>query len=347
MSLEQWVAIIGTVAALCTTLAFVPQILKTWRTGGRDLSYGMLLAYLAGILLWLVYGILISRMAVIAANVAATLLVSLNLVLKRRAESRRPRGGAAGEAPSRRDRHGRDHRRQPREADRRVQRDLRRPPVSRRPRGPASPQVVPAERADHAKELFHDPAFFEDLALIDGSREVIRDLAQRHEVFIASAAMEVPTSFAAKYAWLREHFPFIPTSHLVFCGDKSVLDVDVLIDDTPRHFERFRGTPILFSAPHNRQEQRYRRVSSWARCAACSSRSPFRRAPGRCYRDAHMSRVIFLCPRHRDRLPFRGWSRLPDLCRRRGLSRGSCADPRSCGRPRGREWRFRPPTRAA
>jgi hypothetical protein len=63
--------------------------------------------------------------------------------------------------------------------------------------------------------------------------------------------MDVPTSFDDKFAWLREHFPFIPPSHIVFCGDKSVLDVDYMIDDEPRHFARFRGTPVLFSAPQN------------------------------------------------------------------------------------------------
>jgi 5'(3')-deoxyribonucleotidase len=51
---------------------------------------------------------------------------------------------------------------------------------------------------------------------------------------------------------------------LDFCGDKAVLDADFLIDDTARHFERFRGTPILFSAPHNRGEARFRRVDGWA-----------------------------------------------------------------------------------
>jgi 5'(3')-deoxyribonucleotidase len=89
-------------------------------------------------------------------------------------------------------------------------------------------------------------------------------LAERYEVFVASAAMEVPTSFAAKHAWLRDRFPFIPPSHIVFCGDKAVLDVDYLIDDTPRHFERFRGTPILFDAPHNRHETRFPRATGWA-----------------------------------------------------------------------------------
>ena len=73
--------------------------------------------------------------------------------------------------------------------------------------------------------------------------------------------MDVPLSFDAKYRWLRRHFPFIPPSHLVFCGDKSIIDADYLIDDRARHFARFKGRPVLFSAPHNAAEARYPRVS--------------------------------------------------------------------------------------
>jgi 5'(3')-deoxyribonucleotidase len=32
----------------------------------------------------------------------------------------------------------------------------------------------------------------------------------------------------AKYEWMHEHFPFIPDSHLVFCGDKSIIAADFL-----------------------------------------------------------------------------------------------------------------------
>jgi 5'(3')-deoxyribonucleotidase len=124
-------------------------------------------------------------------------------------------------------------------------------------------EAVPRDRADTARSLVLDPHFFADLPVVEDCQAVVRQLAERYEVFIASAAMEVPTSFAAKYAWLRRHFPFIPPSHIVFCGDKSVLDVDYLIDDTPRHFERFRGTPLLFTAPHNGTEDRYPRVKGW------------------------------------------------------------------------------------
>jgi 5'-nucleotidase len=113
-------------------------------------------------------------------------------------------------------------------------------------------------------ELVDRPGFFADLEPIEGARQVVWELVQQHEVFIASAAMDVPFSFADKYAWLRRHFDFIPPSHYVFCGDKAILDADVLIDDRARNFERFRGRPLLFTVPDNRSERRYERVDSWA-----------------------------------------------------------------------------------
>jgi MtN3 and saliva related transmembrane protein len=53
-------ACIGSIAAICTTLAFVPQVIKSWRT--RDLSgisLPMYTIFTLGVILWLVYGLLI------------------------------------------------------------------------------------------------------------------------------------------------------------------------------------------------------------------------------------------------------------------------------------------------
>ena len=55
----------------------------------------------------------------------------------------------------------------------------------------------------------------------------------------------------------------IAPDHIVFCGDKGIIDADFLIDDRARHFPRFKGRPLLFSAPHNAGERRYPRVGSW------------------------------------------------------------------------------------
>jgi 5'(3')-deoxyribonucleotidase len=121
--------------------------------------------------------------------------------------------------------------------------------------------IPPAHR--EATEALLDASFFADLALLPDCQEVIRELAGRHDVYIASAAMDVPCSFDAKYQWLRRHFPFIPPQQIVFCGDKQIVDADYLIDDRARHFARFKGRPLLFSAPHNAGETRYPRVNSW------------------------------------------------------------------------------------
>ena len=73
---------IGTLAAICTTGAFIPQIVEIRRRGGRDLSYSMLFIYLIGILLWLAYGLMLHEGPIIWANAITALLVLVAVVLK-------------------------------------------------------------------------------------------------------------------------------------------------------------------------------------------------------------------------------------------------------------------------
>jgi MtN3 and saliva related transmembrane protein len=72
---------LGYVAASLTTLSFVPQVARAWRSRStHDLSGPWLAAFTMGISLWLVYGIAIGDRPVIAAN-AVTLLLTLTLVV--------------------------------------------------------------------------------------------------------------------------------------------------------------------------------------------------------------------------------------------------------------------------
>jgi 5'-nucleotidase len=98
--------------------------------------------------------------------------------------------------------------------------------------------------------------------------DVMQWLCAEHDVFVASAATEFPTSFNDKLAWLERHLPQIARHKVIFCGEKSVLNVDYLIDDTPQHFEGFRGVGLLFDAPHNRGDDRYYRVHGWPKLEA-------------------------------------------------------------------------------
>jgi len=252
--------VVGAAGALCSALSFLPQVIKVRRQGGRDLSAGMLALLLAGGIFWLTYGILNHATAVIAANVAVITLVSAVALLKvtrdpsRTSRPRRLRiaidmdevmADALGE-------HIRRY--NAAFAGSVSVADLT---------GRHLEDWVPASQRA-ATEALIDASFFEDLPLLPDCQAVIRDLAERHDVFIVSAAMDVPCSFDAKYRWLQRHFPFIPPGQIVFCGDKGIVDADYLIDDRARHFARFKGRPLLFSAPHNAAETRYPRVNSWA-----------------------------------------------------------------------------------
>jgi 5'(3')-deoxyribonucleotidase len=123
--------------------------------------------------------------------------------------------------------------------------------------------VVSADRHARLEGYLRSEDFFEDLPVVEDSQEVLAKLNEHYEIFIATAAMEFPNSFGPKYRWLRRHFPFIPPMNFVFCGDKSILHADYLIDDSYRHFERFTGKAILFSAPHNAGVTGFHRVSGW------------------------------------------------------------------------------------
>ena len=123
--------------------------------------------------------------------------------------------------------------------------------------------VVAIDRHPRLEEYLRSDDFFDVLDVIPDAQRVLKKLQQHFEVFIASAAMEVPTSFNAKYRWLARHFPTIPATHIVFCGDKSILRADFLIDDNPRQLRRFSGTGILYDAPHNIAVTGFRRVHNW------------------------------------------------------------------------------------
>ena len=73
--------IIGLIAAVCTTFAFIPQVIKVWKTKQTmDLSLRMYSIMFIGILLWLVYGIRIDSLSIILANVVTAILVGTILV---------------------------------------------------------------------------------------------------------------------------------------------------------------------------------------------------------------------------------------------------------------------------
>jgi 5'(3')-deoxyribonucleotidase len=126
---------------------------------------------------------------------------------------------------------------------------------------------VPPERQQALHEYLMSEDFFAVLRVMPHAQRVLERLQSRYEIYIATAAMEVPSSFNAKFEWLKRYFPFIPASHIVFCGNKSILRGDYLIDDNPRQLRLFRGEGILFSSPANANVTGFRRVHNWLEIA--------------------------------------------------------------------------------
>lgn len=85
---------LGYLAGTLTTIAFVPQLVKIWRSkSASDVSLAMFLIFTTGVALWLLYGLVIGAWPVIVANVVTLVLALAILVLKVRYGAQPPRQG--------------------------------------------------------------------------------------------------------------------------------------------------------------------------------------------------------------------------------------------------------------
>lgn len=80
---ESLIPVIGYAAALCTTAAYLPQVVRVWRTRRtQDVSLGMFLVMTVGLLCWLTYGFAIHDWPIILCNGSALVMTSIILVFK-------------------------------------------------------------------------------------------------------------------------------------------------------------------------------------------------------------------------------------------------------------------------
>jgi 5'(3')-deoxyribonucleotidase len=128
-------------------------------------------------------------------------------------------------------------------------------------------EITPQDRQKELRAFLDAEDFFEDLPLMPDAQKVLKKLSTQFEIFIATQAMAVPNSLGPKYRWLQRHFPFIPPTHYVFCGDKRILRADYLIDDLPKNLLRFEGQGLLYTAPHNLTATGFVRVNNWLEVA--------------------------------------------------------------------------------
>ncbi|MBP0016931.1 MAG: SemiSWEET family sugar transporter [Cyanobacteria bacterium SBLK] len=80
-----FVTFIGLVAGSLTTVSFVPQVVKTWKSKStKDISLGMFITFCTGVFLWIAYGFLEEDIPVILTNIVTGALASTILWFKLR-----------------------------------------------------------------------------------------------------------------------------------------------------------------------------------------------------------------------------------------------------------------------
>ena len=73
----------GFSAAFLTTIAFLPQLYKTWKTkSAEDVSLIMLILFITGLICWIIYGIKINSVPILLANIITFIFNFSILILK-------------------------------------------------------------------------------------------------------------------------------------------------------------------------------------------------------------------------------------------------------------------------
>ena len=79
----EFINLLGLIAGTLTTIAFLPQLIKTWKSkSAKDVSLSMMITFCIGVFLWIVYGLAIGAMPIVVANVVTLALALLILILK-------------------------------------------------------------------------------------------------------------------------------------------------------------------------------------------------------------------------------------------------------------------------
>jgi MtN3 and saliva related transmembrane protein len=79
----EFINVLGLIAGTLTTIAFLPQLHKTWTSkSAKDVSSVMMITFCIGVFLWFVYGLAIHAMPVVVSNAVTLVLALLILVLK-------------------------------------------------------------------------------------------------------------------------------------------------------------------------------------------------------------------------------------------------------------------------
>ncbi len=125
--------------------------------------------------------------------------------------------------------------------------------------------LLEAEAFRNQRKWVSAPGFFRNLPVMPGSREVLQNLNNAYKIIVVSLATEFPYCLTDKQLWLQDNFPYINWRQIVFCGDKTLIESEIMIDDHLKNLDHFEGETIMFTQPPNMlvKNSRHTRVNTW------------------------------------------------------------------------------------
>jgi 5'-nucleotidase len=108
---------------------------------------------------------------------------------------------------------------------------------------------------------FSQPGFFRGLRPVPGALEVLNRLhSAGHEIVVVTAVAGLGNAPGEKFAWLKEHLPWLVSNRVFMCKEKYRIRGDVLIDDHPENASQYRlhnpeALVIGIEYPYNRDCQ--------------------------------------------------------------------------------------------
>jgi 5'(3')-deoxyribonucleotidase len=102
---------------------------------------------------------------------------------------------------------------------------------------------------------------FAKLRPLPHSIEATKNIMNHHELFVVTASY--PNTIETKMNWLHEYFPHIPYDNVIICQRKDLVDVDLLIDDSPINIMNFPRDVIVMDYAWNRDVNKGHRLKDW------------------------------------------------------------------------------------
>ena len=113
-------------------------------------------------------------------------------------------------------------------------------------------KVLPQKYSKLAVKLWEVPELYDCVKPKEDSQRYTKLLSEQSDVELYVVTVSSPKIIKRKFEYIHREFPWIQQDHIIVISDKSLLNLDILIDDYQKNLYYGRYHKILFDAPWNK-----------------------------------------------------------------------------------------------